>query len=421
MLVLGVAYARCSRDARFAEPPSNAPRSSATTSPESSSPTPMTDAMPTNANEPPDWNLPEAFFEAGIVTSFSEAELRKYLSPRVLAGLITPVHCGSQAACDAVRAFITDAEHTKPEIMTAERWTLPPKERMAVASPDLSEEERLRVHTMQNVFVVRLGGSKGSAPDHLVARAGFALSAALAEVARGFVHDEVRQRIESPAVARSRCITANLGDRFDPSGQITLQALPHAEKAGNPSFRLTTHGMKRFGAPDLEVVCSEEELPEAGHLVNALASALAHAKAPKRAVVFSPSDGNDLSVTLSRAPLAEAQPLNVVLRAALSPKGFAAPRGSWTDAASTDDRRKARQILEQASKKGGVRGLMVRADFATDAGIEAMWVELASLEGDVGTGTLKSQPTISTHLKEGSVVRVPLDSVDKVLGASPQE
>lgn len=386
------------------------PKSSAPTSPD--------------AAAPPDWSAVEPYFEAAIVTASSETDLAKIRTPAALAALLKPEHCGDPGTCDAVRAFLKEADHTKTEVVTAEHWTLPPADRIATATPDLTAEERAQVQTLPRVLVLRIGGKPGDTrASHLVARAGFAASAALAGTLHGFVYDEVRQRIESPRIALQACITAKLDAQVDPARQIALQALPVTAGSADPKpglFRLTSHGMKRFGAPDVEIVCAESELGAAGTVLNALASSLVNHPTPSRSVAVR-TPNQDIDVSLHRAPLAEAQPLNTVLRVtvaagALGPTN-AGSGGAWTDAATDDERKIAREAIERATKNGTVRGLMVRADFNSDAGIEAMWIELTGREGEQCMGLLRSYPTMATELHYGDNVRVSISTIDKVHGA----
>lgn len=387
----------------------------------------------------PDWTFPEPYYEAAIVTSLSEKELSPYLAPATLAAALKPGHCGEPAACEAVRAFVADPAHTKTEIMTAERWTLPPPDRIATASPELSESERVRVQTLRHVLVVRIGSGevdggtpaatkRASSPDNLVARAGFAVAAALSEATNGFVYDEVRQRIETPVVAQRKCVTAKLGTPLTPADQIVLQALPVSE-AKEGSFRLTSHGMKRFGRPDLEIVCTEKQLVMAAHVLNALAISVVQAATPERQVGLqlqlpSTATTRKMALVLGRAPIAEAQPINVVLRVSPTkgdlddaPASAGGVAGGWTDASTDGEKKEASAAIDRAVKKGVLQGLLVRADFASDAGVEAMWIELTGCEGGFCTGILRSHPTMATHVRYDESVRVPLASIDKVLGA----
>lgn len=371
----------------------------------------------------------DAFFEIAVVTSLSEDELAPWaeraklleLLPQILPAGDPRQDSPKAKLRDSIRTLLQDERSSSFESMPASRYLLPPVEDADQIAPELTGEERARFFASTSVLVVRLHGPGG--PPHVVARAGFGLAAALAERLHGFIDDEVRRRIETPALVRSRQVLPEVPSAFADDA-IALEFEP--DEAGAVG-RVLTLGMRRFGAPDLEL--REVPLAQAAAAAETL-TAVARRISERGAPAELRLSGADLqradssatyTLRLVPAPMADGNPDNE-MRTVQFEGGTARWLATVAQAApesQSDEEFAARRravaaglpaLIARWKKEGGT--LHVLADFAVaDAGVdaggvEAMWVEVSELSALELRGTLANEPAYAPALHLGDAVRL---------------
>ncbi|MBL8611558.1 MAG: DUF2314 domain-containing protein [Myxococcales bacterium] len=390
--------------------------------------------------------LTESGFEIAVLTDKTEEELAPIVDPKSVAKLVSPRFCG--ASCEKVRATMVDKEHFETEVIKTEDWQLPPEESFPTIAPGLSADERARLKKLPNVVVVRAHAK--ASREQWAARAGFAAAAALADHLRGYVYDEVVRRIETAEQFATHAITELESDGAFRPDRIVIQS--YRQEDG--TSRLLTLGMVRFGVVDLEVRgVAPTDTARAGMLLNAVAARLAsgEAKVPMTLAAAEVARANQRSlgeigatergsatVDLVETDRTEGDPDNEMLRVVPSgarPSGgdaapgdpdaldhvfaslFSGPppvvRVSESDPALKkvkDDAQKALPRLAKAQRAGAE--LTLKAELGGgDAGIELMWVKVASCAENACTGTLANGPVLLTSMRAGDTVRVPFAKV----------
>ncbi len=362
---------------------------------------------------------PDATAEFGVLTDRSKEQLANIIAPNTLGALLEPRHCGPKSACDAVRALVADRERVDVSLAAADDWGVPDQASLEFVAKSLSPQDRATVHKRQRVVVVRAHGK--ATPEHLVARAGFALTAAIAERVKGLVYDETVRRIETADQFASHSITTPLGDSVFREDRVVIQLYEQE----NGTSRLLSLGMRRFGAPDLEIRGAQPGTSRSlGNAMNAVAARLTSGAGEAPLIV---APGKSATIDLVVPPHQEGDPDNTVVR--IVPPGGANVKG-YDDLAmslfgtaehlveQTDDAalvaakdRAARafpRIVSQWNKWPQPRpSLLVKLPFsiAGDAGIEWMWVDVKSVDDATITGALANSPAYITDLKGGSTVR----------------
>ena len=366
----------------------------------------------------------DAVAELGILTDRPKAELEALVAPASLAALLDTRHCGPVATCDAVRGLVRAGEGVEVSVSTAAEWGLPVPSTLDTVAKGLTPKERAGLARLPSVVVVRVTGA--ATPTHLVARTGFALAAAVAERVRGFVHDETVRRIETADAFAAHAITAPLGDSAFREDRILIQS--YVQDDG--TTRLISLGMRRFGAPDLEVRGAQAGASRSlAAIVNAVAARLAAgaSEAPLDVSLDDPrAKGKSATVDLVVPPLQQGDPDNTIVR--IVPAGGAEPAAydrlvaaffgaaeqlvdQPDDAELTAARDRARRAFPatlarwKASPEPRPK-LLVKLPFpiAGDAGSEWMWVEVKGVSGDAVTGTLANSPAYATDLHAGAAV-----------------
>jgi hypothetical protein len=137
------------------------------------------DAGPTGAATHPIARPPNAVAELGVLTDRPRAELEALIAPASLVQMLGARHCGSEKACDAVRAMIPDHERVEVTLSTAADWGIPKESTLDGIAKGLTVQQRATLGKLPTVIVVHVSGK--TTPEHLVARAGFGLTAAIAE------------------------------------------------------------------------------------------------------------------------------------------------------------------------------------------------------------------------------------------------
>ena len=385
-----------------------------------SAPAPMASAVPAPA-------YLEAYVELAVATSSSEAELAVWQDRRKLAPLVATFTGGGAAVSAEYKRFaelaVRDDQVSSFEVMSAERYILPPASDGELVAPQLTPSERARFFASRSVLVIRLRGTGG--PPHWPYRTGFGLAAALAEQLDGFVDDEVRRRVETAALVKARATPLETGSAFTDQS-ITVELDPDADASDHG--RLLTLGQKRFGAPDLELrdVPAAEAEPLARGLT-VLARMLA-TRPPAEELTVRPSDfregaaGPAAVVRLVPAELAAGNPENELLEVRID----AATRARWLrelglteegalHADSPDEFAARVHAVKLALPAVTARWkhehgtLFVLVDFpAPPAGVESMWVQVDRFDGARLRGTLSNEPAHATALHHGQLVDVPV-------------
>src|ERR1700733_10539455 len=212
----------------------------------------------------------DAVAELGVLTDRPREELTALIAPGSLVALLEARHCGPSAACDAVRAALKDTEHVKVTLENASDWGIPDMAALAFMAKGLSLKERAGLAKLPTVVVVHASGP--ASPAQLVARTGFALTAAIAEKTKGYVYDETVRRIEGEGAFAVHAIVTPLGEAAFREDRIAIQY--YVQDDG--TSRLISLGMRRFGAPDLEVRGASAAGGRAlGELMNAVAARVA--------------------------------------------------------------------------------------------------------------------------------------------------
>ncbi len=366
----------------------------------------------------------DAIAELGVVTDRPRPELDALIAPRSLGALIDARHCGPVATCDAVRAFVATPGRMEVSLSTTTDWGMPAESTLTLIAKGLTPKERAGLAKMPTVVVIRATGKPS--PEHLVARAAFALTAAIAERLRGFVYDETVRRIETADEFSRHAITAPLGDAAFRDDRILIQSY----EQDDGTTRMISLGMRRFGAPDLEVRGAQAGAGRAlGGIMNAVAARLAAGadEAPLTLALDDPkAKGKSASVDLVVPPMQQGDPDNTVVR--VVPEGGASAAGydklvaAFFGAAeqlvelADDAELTAATARARAAFAGMVARwkktpeprpkLLVKLPFAIggDAGTEWMWVEVASVQDASITGALANSPAYVTDLHAGAVV-----------------
>jgi uncharacterized protein YegJ (DUF2314 family) len=180
-----------------------------------------------------------------VLTDKPRADLDRYTDANEVAKLLAPKHCGE--ACPLVRDYLRDETKSTLEIVSAGDWVLPPPDTLPYATRALTEAERETVYKRPWIVAVRIRGP--ATRDQLPARTGFAAAAAIAEDLGALVYDEEVRRIETARDFAARAIVAPPGAPAFRTDHVAVQLYTQDDGTA----RLLTLGMRRFGAPDLEL------------------------------------------------------------------------------------------------------------------------------------------------------------------------
>jgi hypothetical protein len=384
----------------------------------------------------------DAVAELGVLTDRTKEELARLTTPAALGGLLEARFCGPATACEAVRAFLETGQ-VHLSVVPADEWGLPPEATLVHVAKGLSPQERASVHKKTRIVVVR--ASARPSVEQLAARAAFALTAAIAVRLRAFVYDETVRRIETAEQFAAHAITEKLGDPTFRGDRIVIQLY----QQDDATARLISLGMRRFGAPDLEIRGAQMGAGKSlGNVMNAVALRLASGltEVPltvtlddvSRATGHAPAELHTgtappipQEIDLVVPPPQQGDPDNTVVR--LVPAGGDTARGyddlaialfgsaeRLLDVPSDPALDLARERAAHAFPGAVARWkamrpratLLVKLPFAVpgDAGpsaggVESMWVEVKSIEGATIAGVLANSPALIPDLGQGSPVR----------------
>lgn len=376
----------------------------------------------------------EASCELAILSDRSEEELKKIDASK----LIDAKWCGS--GCDAVKELVVDKDRFDLDVTKAEDYMLPPKETFETVAASLTPSERDQIEKKTWLLVVKAHGKPDS--GQVVARTCFAITAAAADD-RSFVYDEAARRIETAAQTRAKVMTAKIGQSVFEPKHVTVQVYKHDD--GN--MRLVTHGLARFGSPDLVAHgVPATQANAVANILNAAAGKIAllentlpmtislHDVArvtgkPVETLVKSPLDSKPIVFEGNEPERTEGDPDDMVelippdgsnpesWDAALAGLFGERPQivGSGMDPELETIATKARADLPKAIErwKGGDGTLFLKAPFtipSKDAtkppGTEWMWIETTSCEEHSCAGTLSNTPGYATNLAAGKTTAV---------------
>ena len=215
-----------------------------------------------------------ASVELGVLVEESARELANV---ELAVRKLSPRYCGD--VCARVAQLVRQPDAFSLTTMATDDWGLPAPEARAAMGPTLTSSELASLGVRPLVLVVRAHGP--GAPDHLPARAAFAVAAALADATGGLVYDEVVRRIENADTFRSHVITAPLGAPVLRADHFAVQLYPH----GAGTARMVSLGLGHFGCADLVMQgLRPESGPVLGGVLDAVAGELA------RGAVTSPID-----------------------------------------------------------------------------------------------------------------------------------
>jgi hypothetical protein len=378
--------------------------------------------------------------ELAVLTRAPRAELEAIIAPSSRAKLVRGDLCGDKAACDAVRAFAQSPAKLDLRIESASDLGVPKGEALAYVAKTLSREQRDAIPSLTSALVVTAHGAP--LPSHLPARAGFAVTAAIASRLNALVYDEALRRIESHGELASHAITSPLDAPVFREDRIVIQLY----EQDDGTARLLTLGMRRFGAPDVEIEGATMNAgTPLGRALNAVAERLV-AGASEGPLLLGGSERTQVGFATS--PHHEGDPdntfLRVIARGGATAQAYddlvAALYGKPDDAlaiAAADDRALA-AVAERA--RGAFPGaverwtrwneadrpdvapkvapkvetekravLMVKLPFAFgdaggDAGVEGMWIEVTRVTDSEIIGTLANRPVYVASVKSGDTV-----------------
>lgn len=389
-------------------------------------------AMPVSQSAP---SHREAFVEIAVATALPEAELAAWQDRRKLLALLGSFAPGGAGEAErfraAAEAMLQDDQASSFEAMSAERFILPPAADAELVAPQLTPPERARFFASSSVLVMRLRGPGG--PPHWVARLGFGLASALAERLDGFVDDEARRRVETAAAWKARSGPLELGTAFHPDS-ISIELDPDEDADAATRGRLLSLGMRRFGAPDLELAGVAEQ--DAAGLARALtalcriaASKVVGGKLTLGAAELFPEHppsafGEPIEVRLVSAKMASGNPDNELLEVVMEPEPRARLARLFSLVASGDAGLHAETDDDFQARLGKVRAalpavlarwrrergsLFMLVDFAAPGDtVESMWVQLTAYDPQGALrGTLANEPAHVPGLHHGDPVDLP--------------
>lgn len=377
-----------------------------------------------------------ASLELTIVTARSEDDARQVATVAEIARRLGPRQCGN--ACDAVRKLLGDEDAFELDVAHADDLLLPGKETWDTTASSLRPEERAKLPAQTTAITVRTNAPFSR--EHGAARAGFAVTALLAETLDGFVYDETARRIlrwqDSPVITTPLDAPA-----FDPRA-IVVQL--HRQDDG--TARALTLGMMRFGCPDLALEgANMGAAPRLATVLNAVASKLAEGEDRTPITVTLA----DVARTLGKKPgelngsprpveldviapeRAEGDPDNEIAELVPSEGNsreawdtivaslFGVPASVTNDAEDRElgevagrakkDLPKAIARFETAGGELFVKGpFVIPPDARLDGGptTELLWVDVAACDPKLCTGVLANDPTWPSNLASAKTTSV---------------
>lgn len=379
----------------------------------------------------------EALAAFAVLTKAGPAQIAAAVGRDALARAITKETCGDEAACRAVRATVANTHAMTLEVRSVADWGMPKGAALESMTAALTADERAALPALTTVVIVT--ARSPVTRDAIAARAGFSVASTLAGSLDGLVYDEVLHRIEGAKTFAGHAISSPLGGSVWRDDRVTVQLY----EQDDGTARLLTLGMRRFGAPDLDV---EGASMNSGHAMGTLVDRVAErlvrgAKLAPIALTDGDDDAGDTPKgDLVEAPHHEGDPDNIVLRfvplGAHDPAAYdalvarvfghvdgvvAAPDSPALAAIATRARAAFPGVADAfAREHASGATLLVKLPFhvtsldgsVTDAGpLEWMWVSVSSVDDAGIEGTLANTPVYVADLRSGSPVKAPRDQI----------
>lgn len=371
----------------------------------------------------------DAFVEIAVASPLPPEVMAKWQERSELLALLGSFLSGGPGEAgrllQSAREILQSEQRSSFEVMSADRFILPPREDAELVAPGLSPEQRAQFFASQSVLVLRVRGDGG--PPHFVARIGFGLAVAVAEQVGGFIDDDVRRRVETPAELKARSALPEIRSAFN-DGSISIEFNPDEDASDHG--RLLSLGMRRFGGPDLELRdVSLRDAPGLSRALTAFCRLAAEAPLPARRHIEpsqlrfgdSVASGAAFEAEFVPAALAEGNPDNELREVLLDAEtrrrlaqqlilveaadaGLHAESDAELAARVATVRAALPGILARFRSEGGELFLLV--DFEAPEGVEAMWVQVESVQPDgVLRGTLANEPAHVHGLHHGDPVQ----------------
>jgi uncharacterized protein YegJ (DUF2314 family) len=385
--------------------------------------------------------VPAAATDAGVASKAPDASVatHEFARPReavaAFAVLTKAKAAQIDAACATARATVADSRAVTFETRKVADWGMPKGAALDTMTTALTADERAALPTLGTVVLVT--ARSPVTRDATAARAGFAAAGALATSLHGLVYDEVLHRIEGAKTFAEHVITSPPGGLVWRDDRIAIELY----EQNDGTARVLTLGMRRFGAPDIEV---EGASMNAAHAMSVLVDRVAEKivnGATLAPIALTEGDaGAAVLGDLVEAPHHEGDPDNVLLR--LVPLGAHDPAAydalvarvfgrvdgvvdapdAPALAAIADRARASFPAVADAFARERTSGatLLVKLPFHTtaldgstgDAGpLEWMWVSVASVSDAGIEGTLANTPVYVADLHSGSPITGRRDEV----------
>lgn len=376
-----------------------------------------------------------------VLSDRPATELEPMLDVAAVARAIGTKQCGDDETCRVVRAFAADSIRCKLHAIATKELGLTP-DVVETIGRDLSPAQRARATGASRGIGVSCHGT--ARPQHLTARASYALAAVVAAKLDGIVVDPMAERLESAEPFAKRAIVTPL----DAPAFAPRHIVIHQIRLDSGATRLVTLGMRRFGAPDIDTA----DLPGAvaaplARVVSAVAARIAERGVtrfvpvtladvarvmgePAETLHIGAASPRPVTVELRVATRQEGDADNALVR--LVPPGGTAPE-SYTAAAeaifgavdnvvmvqhdeellAASRRAKARlpSVLERFERaKDPNAHLIVKLpfDIPNKAGShEWMWIEVTSWDAVTIHGFLANEPESIPGLRSGMKVSGP--------------
>ena len=263
--------------------------------------------------------------------------------------------------------------------------------------------------------------------DALAARAGFAATSVLATALHGLVYDETLHRIEDARRFAGHAITVPFGTSVWRLDRVNVVLYEQDDGAA----RLLTLGMRRFGAPDVEV---EGASMNASHAMGTLVDRVAeqsptapHERRSRSPMARPPSATSSRLLTTRGTPTTSCCASRPWVRTTPGPTTALVAQSSGechgvvdapdsAELAAVAERARAALpgVLEAyARERSSGATLLVKLPFgttspdgaATDgAALEWMWVAVTGVNNAGIAGTLANTPVYAANLRSGSPV-----------------
>jgi hypothetical protein len=122
---------------------------------------------------------PHAVAQFAVLTRAPRGAIAQMIAPAARGRLLAEKACGDKGACDAVRAFASDASSLEITVEKASEWGVPAGEALTYVARGMTAAERDGIPALPWAIVVSAHGT--ALPNQLPARAAFAITAGIAD------------------------------------------------------------------------------------------------------------------------------------------------------------------------------------------------------------------------------------------------